>query len=176
MSDCYYISTPRLHKVELVKCLSATEQSLSRLCSTQTSYYKYITLCKQDTFKTYTGQIPNAEIIYDTGNHPVSQWGNYRSVSADRILPSFWGGMKQHYCQPHFGWAANNRESQWKAGLLWCCSIVGVKGDELDCSVDGSISPGTTLWHAGDKVNTPIQSCRQKTIQSLLLSNQIPAP
>lgn len=48
------------------------------------------------------------------------------------------------------------------------------KKDKLGCSVDRSMSPVRISRHARDKLNTPLQSSPQETIQSLLLSNQFP--
>lgn len=78
--------------------------------------------------------IPIAQNIFDTSNHPVSQWGNHRSVDADMILPSLRGEMKQHHCQ-HTLAEQQTIEFQWKVWLLWFGSTVGMKGDELDCPV-----------------------------------------
>lgn len=47
-----------------------------------------------------------------------------------------------------------------------------MKGDELDCSVDRSVSPGTIPQNARDKLNKPIKSCPQERIQRLVISNQ----
>lgn len=80
--------TPRLHKAELpvwsgftlysaeIKCLCATERSLSRLCPIHTSCFnpKYITSCKQDTIKPAQAKYPPqwaflipATILYHSG-------------------------------------------------------------------------------------------------------------
>lgn len=121
--------------------------------------------------KTHTSQIPVAEVIFDTRKYPVSQWANHRAVSADRILLPVWAEIKQQQLQPLFSWTENNRESEWKTWLLYCSSIVGMKGDKLDCAVDGSISTGTMPQHTGDKLNShPIMSTGSQTACCYLIS------
>lgn len=111
--------------------------------------------------KTHTNQIPVAEVIFDTRKYPVSQWANHRAVSADRILLPVWAEIKQQHCS----------HSEWKTWLLYCSSIVGMKGDKLDCAVDGSISTGTMPQHTGDKLNShPIMSTGSQTACCYLIS------